>query len=85
MSISCELGDNPITLFLNVLNALLALVVTFSGTWLINQSYHSLSLFFTCGLLLTISCCSNMSISCELGGMFCLGLFGLNLTKGKAC
>ena len=46
------------------------------GKWFTNQSYHSLHLSLTCGRLLLISCCSNISIPCEIG---CLGLSGLNL------
>ena len=71
---------SPMILSLAALNALLACF---------------LSLSFTCGRLLRISCCLNMSISCELGCLClsssclsncgCLGLSGPNLTKGEAC
>ena len=55
-----------------------------------NQSYQSLSLLLTCGRLLLISCCSNISISCLVGPLVltprsavrggCLGRSGQNLT-----
>ena len=69
------------TLSLNVLNALLALSLIVLGTRLTNQSCQILSLLVT-GLFLLIPCCSNISISCELGCLSnsgYLGLSGLNL------
>ena len=79
------------TLSLKVLNALLAISLIVLGTWFSNQLYQSFSLLVTCGLFLRISCCSNISISCDLGCLSssclnnsgCLVLSGLNLTKGS--
>ena len=77
------------TLSLKVLNALLALSLIVLVTWFTNQSHQSFSLLMTCGLFLLISCCSNISISHEMGCLSqsclsnsgCLGLSGLNLTN----
>ena len=66
----------PITLSLKVLNTLLAPSLIGLGTWFINQSYYLLSLPLTCGRLLLISCCSNISISCELGFLGFLSSIG---------
>ena len=73
---------NPVTVSLKVLKAQLALSLIVLGTWFTNQSCQLLSLLVTGSLFLRISCCSNISISCEVGCLSnsgCLSLSGLNL------
>ena len=85
---------NPMILSLRVLDTLLAFSLIGLGAWFTSQSYQPLSSSSTCGRLLLISSCSNISISCAvdflclssscLSSSGCLGLSGLNLTSDKS-